>query len=191
MVSEKYINNKINSLLEDLNSDILDQNPNTNPSEKQKKAGNYKKAHINLFGMDVSIENPAGSKRSGVDKSGNKWENVMKHHYGYIKSTKSLADGDHVDVFINKDFDNENPSDQIRVFIINQIKPENGKFDEHKCMIGFKNEEEAKKAYLSNYDKNWKGFKNMIETNIDKFKNWVYTKSNTKKEINEDDLNDL
>lgn len=186
MIVEKYILKKL-SILEDLNSDILDQEPNTDPSEKQKESGNYKKAHINLFGMNISIENPAGSKRKGVDKNGNKWENTISHNYGYVLSTLG-KDHDHVDVFINKNFDNEDPSDQVRVFIINQIDPDTGKFDEHKCMIGFKNKEEAKQAYLSNYDKSWKGFKNMVETDVDTFKNWIYTKSNTKKEITDKDL---
>jgi hypothetical protein len=33
----------------------------TNPTEGQKKAGNYKKGHVSVQGFDISIEQPKGS----------------------------------------------------------------------------------------------------------------------------------
>jgi hypothetical protein len=42
----------------------------TNPTEGQKQAGNYQKGHINVQGFDITIENPKGSVRSGVDADG-------------------------------------------------------------------------------------------------------------------------
>ena len=33
------------------------------PTEPQKEAGNYKKGHLSLHGLDISIENPRGSER--------------------------------------------------------------------------------------------------------------------------------
>jgi len=44
-----------------------------NPTEGQKEAGNYKKGHIKYDGMDITIENPAGSTRSGISGTGKKW----------------------------------------------------------------------------------------------------------------------
>lgn len=44
----------------------------TNPTEKQKEAGNYKKGHIKVDGLDVTIEQPKGSIRRGTDANGNK-----------------------------------------------------------------------------------------------------------------------
>ena len=36
------------------------------PTDAQKEAGNYKKGHVRLNGLDISIENPQGSTRSGT-----------------------------------------------------------------------------------------------------------------------------
>lgn len=55
------------------------------PTQAQIEAGNYKKGHVNLHGLDISIENPAGSTRRGVDENGRGWETKLSHHYGYIK----------------------------------------------------------------------------------------------------------
>ena len=69
------------------------------PTDAQKKAGNYKVGRIKLGGLDISIENPQGSVRRGVDEDGKAWENRLQHHYGYIRGTEG-NDGDHVDAFI-------------------------------------------------------------------------------------------
>jgi N12 class adenine-specific DNA methylase len=56
------------------------------PTQAQKEAGNYKKGHTKLHGLDISIENPKGSTRSGTDPAGKEWSQEMQHHYGYIRS---------------------------------------------------------------------------------------------------------
>ena len=43
---------------------------NTTPTPAQKEAGNYKKAHIKVQGLDIAIENPTGTERTGVDPNG-------------------------------------------------------------------------------------------------------------------------
>jgi hypothetical protein len=136
------------------------------PSEAQAKAGNYKKKHIRYDAMEISIENPAGSVRSGVSKDGTEWSNKMHHHYGYIRGTMG-KDKDHVDVFIKP-----GTTETEKVFVINQFNGK-GDFDEHKCMLGFETEEDAKKAYLSNYDKGWECGP-IVEMSIEDFKDWVY-----------------
>jgi len=136
------------------------------PTPAQAKAGNYKKGHIRYNALDISIENPAGSVRSGVSESGKKWSNKMQHHYGYIKKTMG-HDKDHVDVFIKP-----GTKGTETVYIINQFM--NGKFDEHKCMLGFDSKEEARKAYLSNYDKGWDGIDSIATMSVAELKNWVY-----------------
>jgi len=141
---------------------------NTNPTEAQKKAGNYKMGHIKYEGMDVTIENPAGSTRSGISPDGKKWTSRIYHHYGFLKRTLG-KDGDHVDVFIKP----KTTSTKL-VFVINQVNPGNGHFDEHKCMLGFDSAEEAEKAYLKNYEKGWKGVGSISTMTIDEFKDWVY-----------------
>lgn len=144
----------------------------TNPSEAQKDAGNYKKGHVSIQGLDIAIENPKGSERSGIDENGNRWSVTMVNHYGYIKRTEG-ADGDHVDVFIG-----EKPESD-KVFIVDQINQENGSFDEHKVMLGFTNQIQALNAYRSNYSKGWKAGK-VRQLTMDEFKQWLEHGDTTK-----------
>jgi hypothetical protein len=133
------------------------------PTEAQKEAGNYKKGHVTLHGLDITIENPRGSERSGTDKSGKPWRVEMAHHYGYIKRTEG-ADGDQVDVFIGP-----NP-DSDKVFVVNQVDPSTKRFDEHKVMLGFDNAAAARKGYLANYAKGWKGLGSIDPMSVETFK---------------------
>jgi hypothetical protein len=72
----------------------------TAPTEAQQDAGNYQKGHVSIQGLNISIENPKGSTRSGTDGSGKSWSVDMAHHYGYIKARARARDKDHVDVFV-------------------------------------------------------------------------------------------
>ena len=141
-------------------------NDRPEPTEAQKEAGNYKKGKVRLHGLDISIENPKGSTRKGKDQDGKEWSSEMKHHYGDIKGTTG-ADGDSIDVFIG-----DNPESQ-KVFIVDQIDPKTGNFDEVKVMMGFDDAETAKSGYLSNYDKNWKGLGEITEASVEDFKAWT------------------
>lgn len=138
----------------------------TEPTQGQKEAGNYKKGKVKLHGLNISIENPKGSERKGVDESGKEWTSTMAHHYGDIKGTVG-ADGDSIDTFIG-----DKPTSE-KVFVIDQINPNTGEFDEHKVMLGFDSKEAAEAGYLSNYDKDWKGAGNITETTTDELKSWM------------------
>lgn len=141
----------------------------TNPTEGQKEAGNYQKGHIKVHGLDISIENPKGSIRSGVDQNGKEWRQEMNNSYGYIRRTEAV-DGDHVDVFLSDD-----PAHTDKVFIVQQRKKVNGewKFDELKVLLGFDSATQGANAYLSNYEKGWEGMDALIETDIESFKDWL------------------
>lgn len=140
--------------------------PNTQPSAGQKQAGNYRMKHIRWNGLPITIENVAGSSRSGIGHGGKKWCSLMHYDYGYIKGTKG-KDGDHIDVFIG-------PNAQAPiVWIVNQVNPKTRKFDEHKCMLGFDTKEQAKEAYLKNYDRGWKGLGSIVGMPVKAFKAWV------------------
>lgn len=149
-----------------IDNEIAAQNPNTNPTEGQKEAGNYKKAHIIVNGLDITIENPKGSIRSGKDEDGKIWEHEMKSHYGYFKRTEG-KDGDQIDVFVG-----EQP-ESGKIFVIDQNDPKTGNFDESKVMMGYNSAEEAKAAYLENYDKDWKGFSQITEVDLPTFTTWL------------------
>ena len=148
------------------------------PTEAQKKAGNYKKGHVKIQGFDITIENPKGAIRRGVDDNGKAWSTEMKNHYGYFKNTEG-KDGDHIDVFIG-----DNPNSK-RIFVVDQVNPKTKEFDESKVMFGFDTEDEAKKAYLSNYSKDWKGFKDITYVDIDTFKEWLYDGAKQRKPFGE------
>lgn len=139
---------------------------NTEPTDGQKEAGNYRMGHVKVDGFDISIENPKGSVRRGTSPDGKAWETKMNNTYGYIRRTAG-KDGDHIDVFLS-----DNP-DQGNIFVVDQVDPKTGQFDEHKVMYGFGSAEEARAAYLSNYEKGWQGLGNITEVTRDEFKKWV------------------
>lgn len=143
------------------------------PTEAQKEAGNYKKGHLKLQGLDIALENPKGSTRSGTDQDGRAWHSTMAHDYGYIKRTLG-ADGDHVDVFIGDKPDSET------VYVVDQVDPKTGKFDEHKVMIGFSDEQAAREGYLGNYEAGWKGLGAIKAMPVESFKRWVKEGDTTK-----------
>lgn len=159
-VLEKAQNNAINNEI-----DSQAQQTNTSPSQAQKEAGNYKMGHVKVQGLNISIENPAGSTRSGVDANGQKWSVTMNNHYGYIRGTKG-KDKDHIDVFLGKN----QLSD--KVYVIDQVNND-GSFDEHKVMIGFDSAQQARQAYLSNYSEGWNGLGNITEVSMREFKSWI------------------
>ena len=138
---------------------------NTNPSEAQKEAGNYKKGHIKINGFDVTIEQPAGSVRSGKDANGKEWSVTMNNTYGYIRGTESV-DGDHIDVFLGPDMNSD------MVYVVDQVNTD-GSFDEHKVMMGFPSLEDARSAYFSNYEDGWQGLGNITGVALDEFKKWI------------------
>ncbi|MGE6262808.1 LPD38 domain-containing protein [Aeromonas media] len=143
------------------------------PTEAQREAGNYKKGHIKLQGLDIALENPRGSIRSGTDRDGKAWQSTMVHDYGYIKRTLG-ADGDHVDAFIGDQPDSE------MVYVVDQVDPGTGKFDEHKVMMGFADEQAARAGYLANYEQGWEGLGAIKSMPVDTFKRWIKEGDTTK-----------
>ena len=126
----------------------------TEPTEAQKKAGNYKKGHLTFGGYDFTVETPKGVTRSGKDEQGKPWSVTMHDTYGYILG-KIGVDGDHIDMFINDAADLD--TFDGNVYVVDQVNPETGEFDEHKVMYGYPSEEAATEAYLANYSKGRKG----------------------------------
>ncbi|MDN0078430.1 strawberry notch C-terminal domain-containing protein [Bacteroides gallinaceum] len=141
-----------------------------NPTEAQKEAGNYKKGHVRIGQFDITVENPKGSVRRGTDQNGNSWETTMQNTYGYIRGTEGV-DGDHIDVFLTDDIDGWNGR---RVYVVDQYN-EDGTFDEHKVMLGFNDEDDARNAYLSNYSEDWANNRKIVitSTNLEDFEKWI------------------
>ena len=143
---------------------------NTEPTEAQKEAGNYKKGHVRVGTLDITIENPRGSVRRGTDSDGKAWESKMHNTYGYIRGTEGV-DGDHIDVFISNDIDGWNGR---KVFVVDQYNPD-GSFDEHKVMLGFNGMDEARGDYLANYEEGWEDGRriDVSASNVEDFERWI------------------
>ncbi|MER8602781.1 D-Ala-D-Ala carboxypeptidase family metallohydrolase [Mesorhizobium sp. M1233] len=109
------------------------------PTPGQAEAGNYRKRHVEWQGMPIAIETEAGQERTGIDGSGKPWSVQMPAPYGYLKRTNG-ADGDAVDVYLG----HENTG---HVFVVDQIDPTTGKFDEHKVMLGYNELQSAMDTY--------------------------------------------
>lgn len=151
-----------------------DTNDLAPPTDGQKAAGNYKKGHVKISGLDITIENPKGSERSGTDPDGNPWSVTMPAHYGYIKRTEG-ADGDQVDVYIGDDHASD------KVFIVDQGDLATGKFDEHKAIIGTGGLEAAKTLYAGGFSdgRGMERIKSIKELTTDEFKTWLKTGDTT------------
>ena len=155
----------------------------TNPTDGQKEAGNYKKGHVKVAGFNISIEQPRGSVRSGTDANGKKWSVTMNNTYGYMTDNVGV-DGDHLDVFLSNDIDSWN---QQNVYVVDQYNLDRT-FDEHKVMLGFNDRDEATDAYFSNYDSSWRTSKRKIITStvpMDIFKKWIESSNRKTKPIAE------
>lgn len=149
-----------------------------NPTDGQKRVGNYRKVHLNLDGFRISIENPKGSYRSGTSPDGTKWRNMLACDYGDIRGTESV-DGDPVDIYLS-----DNP-DKGAVFVIDQIDPKTKKFDEHKVMYGFDSIEDAQKTYLACYQKGWGGLGWITPVTKAEFRKWIDSSTRKTKPFHE------
>ena len=138
------------------------------PSPAQIEAGNYRHGHVTVQGIPVTIETPSGAERRGVGPDGKPWSVTLQHPYGYVKGTTG-ADGDHVDTYIGPHPDSPN------VWVVDQIDPATGKFDELKAVIGARSEGEAKGIYDAGFsDKSGPARTGAITAMpVEKFKQWL------------------
>lgn len=111
------------------------------PTAAQAEAGNYRKPIVRWNGLEIAIENPAGTVRRG-----NGWQTRMVYDYGYVKRSEAV-DGDEVDVYLGPNLN------APMVYIVHQRKYGDwDAYDEDKCMVGFDSEDDARAAYLQHYD---------------------------------------
>lgn len=148
---------------------------NTEPTDAQVEANNYAHGHVRLHGLNISIENPKGSTRSGTAPDGSAWSAQMPVHYGYIKRTTG-RDGDHVDVFLGDD------TASPHAFIIDQHDPATGKYDEAKVLLGFPDQAAAQRAYDGSFsDQSGPTRRQAVSpVSIDQLKDWLRSGDTTK-----------
>lgn len=146
---------------------------NIAPSDAQIAAGNYQKGHVKVGPLDIAVENPVGSTRTGPG-----WQTTMQAHYGYLKRTTG-ADGDQVDVYVRAG----TPADHTGpVFVVDQYDAKTGKFDEHKAMVGYGTQAEAVAAYDTHFSDGSgpQRRRGVVEMSPEAFKQWATT-GDTKK----------
>ena len=114
-----------------------------------------------VCGFTVVVENPVGSVRHWVQPDGTAGSTIMKYDYGFIDGVLG-NDGEDVDVYIAP----AAPADadpESWVFVIHQMRPSSDsteistediwtEYDEDKIMLGWAREEDARNAYLSQYN---------------------------------------
>lgn len=140
-------------------------NSRRDPTSAQAEAGNYRKARVTIHGLPINVENALHSVRSGTSEDGRDWSNRMAAHYGEFAGTVG-ADGDPVDVFIG------HFPESTAVWIINQGWPDGG-FDEHKVMLAFATEDQARNAYLGSFDRGWQGLQSISLTTVEQLRWWL------------------
>jgi len=140
----------------------------TTPSPDLIESGEYRKGKVDVHGLPIAIENPEGSVRTGKDKEGEEWSQLITNHYGYIEGTQG-KDGGGVDVFLGPDSGNADN----QVYVIDQKDMDTGRFDEHKAMVGFTSESEAVKAYSLNNNRGTAPITGVKPMSLPEFKAWV------------------
>jgi hypothetical protein len=122
---------------------------------------------VRVHGLEVRVENVRGSYREGVSPDGKAWRNRLAAHYGYFAGTRG-ADGDPVDVFVGPFPESES------VWVINQrhVGGKSG-FDEHKCLVGFHTEQQARDAYRDSFDRDWTGLASIVACTFSQLKWWL------------------
>lgn len=156
---------------------IAERKTDRNPSDAQKESGNYAKGKMPWHGLSIAIETVKGATRSGAGKDGKRWSVKQPASYGYVLGSEA-KDGDHVDVYLGPDHASQ------KVFVIDQIDADTGKYDEAKAMLSYP----TKEAALSDYRKAFSDGRakerigGVTEMTIEKFKTWVKS-SETKKPL--------
>lgn len=137
------------------------ENDKPTPTQAQYEAGNYSKGHVDVQGLPVTIEHPAGTTRPGGAEMG--------AHYGYVKGTVA-ADGQHVDIMIGKHPENDTH------FIVDHMNGQG--YEQAKVLTGFANRLEAMRAYRKAYPDSPMGPVSEVKTPA--LKEWLKTGDTTK-----------
>jgi diguanylate cyclase (GGDEF)-like protein len=138
------------------------------PTQAQAAAGNYFKPTVEWHGLPIKIENEPGSQRSFTYPNGNPGQRTMLAHYGYFPGREG-ADGDGVDVYIGP----AKSADSGKAYVIDQLRPEGGAFDEHKVVVGVGSAKQAKELYLKHYQEGWQGFGAITAMDHEALADWL------------------
>src|ERR1051326_1725883 len=127
--------------------------------EFNENKGKYTLYKSNFHGIPLDVEYRKGDIREGQSQTGKKWRRVMRNEYGNIRRTEG-ADGEEIDYYMGP-----NP-DSKKVYVVNQIDQDTGRFDEHKLMLGFDSESSAKASYKKHYPLRLFRMRNLSTANV-------------------------
>lgn len=131
--------------------------------------------HILFQGLDIDVENQAGSYREGTDANGHQWRCLMHAHYGEFRVGEG-TDGDKLDVYVGE------CAESPVVVVVRQLCPDTGAYDEDKVMVGFVSDEDAIATYKKQYDR--PGFYGGHDVmSIGAFHNWLAQRKNDGKPV--------
>lgn len=91
--------------------------------------------------LEIVIEYLAGDERRKTTKSGGVIAGIMPTAYGYILHTTDVH-GEEIDMYLSNA-----PKGDDLAYVIDQICPLTGMFDEHKVMLGFASVDEVVSTY--------------------------------------------
>lgn len=143
---------------------------------KAKNDGTDIVARRTFQGFNVAVENPAGTARRWYDANSNEVGMVMmRNDYGFFEDHLG-SDGDELDCYLGPD---ENAKD---VFVVHQLAaPGYSKRDEDKVMLGWRDAEEAKRAYLGHRNDGDKAFGGMAVIPVERFRAQLQNRAGTGK----------
>lgn len=122
-------------------------------------------------GLGIVIEFLAGDIRSKTTPTGIVISGQMPTAYGFILRTTDVH-GEEIDMYLAS-----MPDETTPIFVIDQVNPETGLFDEHKVMLGFSSIDEVVVTYDSVFSDGSAARRLGAITTFpqDTFKNWVGT----------------
>lgn len=118
------------------------------------------KRTVDFHGLTVSIELEVGETLDGLGEDGIPWSVTYAVPYGEIPDSKTLSDGEGVDVYVGTDIDAPN------VFVVHQLRKD-GTFDEDKVILCVTSAQEAKQVY-TDHGPSW-GFGGLDTMTVDEF----------------------
>ena len=148
-----------------------DRRPNPAPGNvvsvlgQDRAATRDRRSVLDVHGITVVVETAKGEAREGRG-----WRVSMPAHYGYISGTGSAEGSDEqMDCYVGDD-----PTSS-RVFVLHQLDPITGEFDEHKTFVGFADLNDAVNAYNAAFsDGSGPARTGDIETlTVPAFKKWL------------------
>lgn len=131
------------------------------PDPKKKKKPSAKDSAL-VNDLGIVIETVKGDIRFGSD-----FQIEMPADYGFLTGTTG-ADGDELDCYVGEFYDN-----CPLVYVVNQSHIGSYMFDEHKCMIGYKDIESAKADYMAGHTASSDVFISIKPMSMDNFRQWI------------------